>query len=140
MTIQHLDRLRQLLEARKVAHESCDNLGCPECYDSGCIPDPAWADMLKVVRGPCSGATSSHYILHLCAVCRGIGFITRTAYWDAAPEGALWGALMEAGYTVGIPLPTLETAMEETFGNQSPNQAVVDWLIAYLEKGKLCES
>ena len=93
--VEAFEELRLVLESKR--------LPCPhpleevcECGKDGWLgqADPAYAPLLTLMKEDCpdcllKGTVGSDR-------CRGMGNIPRTAYWEAAPNGALAGALGSA--------------------------------------------
>ena len=93
-----LGRIQTLAKAKTI---ECDHLGIP-CYGTGRIPNPAYAGLLALVQEKCLRCS-------MCepddakisgwgprSNCDGSGFALRTAYWEAAADGELEGALYKA--------------------------------------------
>lgn len=99
-----LEQLRTALEEKTVECPSIERMFSKEfpkphfphcregCNGTSRIPDSQYASLLVLVRIGCPGYKGEHYK----CLCDGSRYFTRTAYWVAAPSGALRGALEEA--------------------------------------------
>ncbi len=82
-----LEKARKQLEGKQRLHfapEFALNTDGSEVCSNYYEPDSAYAPLLAVVREP------------TCGDCHPDDFTTRTAYWEAADKGALWGSLQIA--------------------------------------------
>ena len=105
------------------------------CHGTGRVPDPRHAALLALVRekqwvGTASGGRTSYHVI-------------RTAYWQAAPEGALDGAFC----WVVEDLPRLQVlyliqrAARRSTARSLSNQVAIEAMIAALEKeSEPCQS
>ena len=111
-------------------------LRCYHCVDvDGRVPDPQAAALLEVVREgcPCLDDIENECIsCHIsgllgiehgqgCKTCQDTDYFTRTAYWQAAPEGALAGALLK-----GIPLDFDAGAVANLYDSWDEGRADTD--------------
>ncbi|MBI4057953.1 hypothetical protein HY405_01400 [Candidatus Microgenomates bacterium] len=156
-----IDRLRALLEAKKRVHHSPDDLG-GEIGTNYEELDPIYKPLLEVIVTACldmeCAVTGGYmmwtgepykppgdtaYVQH--DTCGGTGYITRYDYWEAAPDGALEGALWKAclpvfeGYKSAAELDAireLEDTLTRLIGSPGDTrQQAVNAVIAFLEKG-----
>lgn len=96
-----LEALRKALEAKTITKQVVG-----AALQTVTLPDPAYALLLALARGNCpyGGQHSKH------VSCYGTGYLTRTAYWQAAPDGALEGSFQKALWP--IIRTSVQTALE----------------------------
>ena len=84
------ESVRKLLEGKEVEFEMQSGKVRLSRYK----PDPAYAPMLALFRGPCTNGNHNGPFCRLCgSKDYKVGYVSRLGYWQEAPEGALPGAL-----------------------------------------------
>lgn len=107
---------------------------CPRCGGKDYVPDPRYASLLALVREPCTRNDDSHESYqnrrpkdspfktcnHCGLIGHGKGFVLRTAYWEAAADGGLWGSILYAIDAARLP----ESLFQKVLGRIADRDAV----------------
>ena len=91
-------------------------------------PDPTYAPLLALVKETCP-CLSPHRTL---CICNGTSYLTRTAYWQKAPEGAFAGALYRAMCSIA-PLRVV-TDCSYAMDRETPDLVAAEVVLKWLEQ------
>lgn len=146
------EELRTALEARQVVSAGVPDFEAQKPGWIGThsyVPDPRFAGLLALVRERCEhpkGAWKDfeHHRAR-CRTCYAewdytpgnrvpLGYITRTAYWEVAPEGALWGSVIFALWHMSFAASDQLRRRLRLWGGGSPKEDVAEALLVWVKE------